>query len=201
MKGKLMLGVIVLVLALAVVPLSCSQTGLTGEGNQSASEPEGNESIRGMGGIMPIPDPEYSLRWGFYGYVFINVSEDIPEVIYADRGEDVNIPLLVHFVSFLPNFTKANITLDPHSPMSIHAYMPYNGKDGYFCINDLISYIPNGTVEIKANETLPITLVIHVPEDFPPGVQTISLGPNAGILMGEKVWGGPEGYIVVKTRD
>jgi len=113
----------------------------------------------------------------------------------------VNITVLVDLISFLPNFTQANIKIAPHDPTNAIHLEHYSGRDGYFCVNDLISYIPNGTVEIKANEILPITLVIHVPEDFPPGVQTISLGPNEGILMGEKVWGGPEGYIVVKTRD
>jgi len=205
MKRNLMLGIMVLLLALAVVPLSCGQTGLTGGGSGATSAPNATErepeGDGGIGAIMPVPDAEYSLKWGYYGYVFINVSEDTPEVIYADRGEDVNITVLVHLISFLPNFTQANIKIAPHDPTNAICLEPYNGRDGYFCVNDLISYIPNGTVEIKANETLPITLVIHVPEDFPPGLQTISVTPDLGILMGERIWGGGAAPIEVKTRD
>jgi len=172
MKRNLMLGIMVLLLALAVVPLSCGQTGLTGGGSGATSAPNATESEPegdgGIGAIMPVPDAEYSLKWGYYGYVFINVSEDTPEVIYADRGEDVNITVLVHLISFLPNFTQANIKIAPHDPTNAICLEPYNGRDGYFCVNDLISYIPNGTVEIRRTKLCPSRWSFMCPRIFLP---------------------------------
>jgi len=83
------------------------------------------------------------------------------------QGEEVSITILLHFVSHTSDLKEIKVNLDPNSGsgLTIEKGVP-NSNDTYN-INQLIRYEPNGTIRIKAGETIPVKLIIKVSEELP----------------------------------
>jgi len=165
MKGKLMLGVIVLVLALAVVPLSCSST-----------EEGGTSTPPGSGYIGPgSPAPPV----GEINITLANLTlfgPGHPLELYLKRGEEVNLSILVRFHSYTPEVKQVSLRIDPTNSSCGCRWENYYGildeegnEIGEGCLRseEVISYNMTGTVVIESGETLPLAMTVRIPEDLP----------------------------------
>lgn len=166
MRRKLILGIAILAVVAVLVPLSCS-------------EPESeSELITKMGSIpalthLEIRDPDIAPKYGVRGYLEILPAEP-PESLFLRRGEEANIPILLHFVSYTPELTEIEVNIDPkHSSLSItkpYSILDAEGKvikRAAIHVNEIVSYNPSGIVVIKADETLPVTMTVSVPANIP----------------------------------
>jgi hypothetical protein len=125
-----------------------------------------------------IRDPEIALQYGITGYLEIIHPSDPPSPLSVDRGGEINITILLHFVSYSPEVTEAQLNIDAN---------PKTGGtgiqgDGVF-FNDLVSYNPSGNITIKAGDTIPVTMSFHIPENFPSSIEALPLS-GMGIAMG-----------------
>ncbi|MFQ6075579.1 MAG: hypothetical protein ACE5Z5_05535 [Candidatus Bathyarchaeia archaeon] len=107
------------------------------------------------------------------GLVEVKPSLETPSSIRVRAGESVNITVLLHFISHTPNITEVKVRLDPISSEyrveQYYAVLDENGSivdRGKVEINDLINY-DTPEVIVRANETLPITMTLTIPKDFP----------------------------------
>lgn len=165
MKGKLILGVMVLVFALAVVPLACSNT-----------EEGGTPGEPGVGYVGPADGPGFDVSLdGELNITLANLSL-YPVEVYLKRGEEANIPILIHFNSCKPEVTELPLMIDPTNwRCGVHMEFPYiifddKGNEigrGSIWDEEIISYNVTGTVVIKSGETLPLMVTVRVPEDLP----------------------------------
>ena len=162
MRGKLIAGVVVLAVVALLVPLACSGP---------ESEPEWVDVP--LLGSTEIRDPEIALKYGVRGYLEILPAES-PESLSVSRGGEANITILLHFVSYTPELTEIEVSIDPeHSSPSItksYSILDAGGKvtgKGAVHVNNIVSYSPSGTVMIKAGETLPVTMTVSLPANIP----------------------------------
>ncbi|MBC7194122.1 MAG: hypothetical protein H5U37_00450 [Caldisericia bacterium] len=130
-------------------------------------------------------NPETSLRYGYKGYVEIGLLEDSPfkdvgdkKILYIKNGDEVSIPLSLHFVSHVKEIDKVEVILDTMeevmgerlTSVKYYGITDENGnviKRGEVLINELISYEPNCLV-LKNGETKDVIMKIKIPKDFPP---------------------------------
>ncbi|MGA8848350.1 MAG: hypothetical protein WB564_00780 [Dehalococcoidia bacterium] len=127
-----------------------------------------------------ICNPEIALQYGITGYLEIIHPSDSPMPLYVDRGGEINITILLHFVSYLPEVTEAQLNIDPN---------PKTGGvgiwEGGVFFNDLVSYNPSGNISVKDGETIPVTMSFRIPENFPSSIEALPLCAM-GIDMGIK---------------
>ena len=121
-------------------------------------------------GPTEIRNPEIALQYGVTGYLEITLPSDSPSSLSVDRGGEININILLHFVSYTPEVTEAQVTIDPKGPWGLK--IEY--RDVIF--NEFVSYNPSGNITIKAGETIPVIMTIRIPEDFPSYINSIPLG-------------------------
>jgi hypothetical protein len=119
---------------------------------------------------VEIRNPEIALQYGVRGYLEITYPSDSPSLLAVHRGGEINIDILLHFVSYSPEVTEAQVTIDPNSPWG-----PTIGQ-GDVIFNQLVTYNPSGNITIKAGETIPVIMTIRIPEDFPSYINSIPLG-------------------------
>jgi hypothetical protein len=119
---------------------------------------------------IEIRNPEIALKYGVAGYLEITYPSDSPSSLSVDRGGQTNIDILLHFVSYTPEVTEAQVNIDPMSPWGPRI------EEGDVIFNELVSYNLSGNVSIEAGETVPVTMSIRVPEDFPSTIEAIPLG-------------------------
>lgn len=136
---------------------------------------------------MEIRNPEIALKYGVPGYLEITHPSDSPSVLFVDKGGEIHIDILLHFVSHTPEVTEAQVNINPENPMG------YRIEQGDVIFNELVSYNPSGNITIKADETMPVIMTISVPEDLPWYIDKIPLGSmgidaDVGIIcdLGEK---------------
>ncbi len=168
MSEKFRLGIMISVFV-ALAALICAAV-LLGSSPQ-ANEPkiEKTESVVLLTG-MEIRNPEIALKYGVTGYLEITYPSNSPSLLSVDRGGEIDVNILLHFVSYTPEVTEAQVTIDPKGPWGLG--IEY--RDVKF--NEFVSYNPGGNISIKAGETLPVTMSIRVPEDFPSSIEGIPLG-------------------------
>jgi hypothetical protein len=127
-----------------------------------------------------IRDPEIALQYGITGYLEIIHPSDSPSPLSVDRGGEINITILLHFVSYTPEVTEAQLNIDPN---------PKAGGTGIWeggvFFNDLVSYNPSGNISIKDGETIPVTMSFRIPENFLSSTEALPLS-GMGIVMGIK---------------
>jgi hypothetical protein len=146
----------------------------------SSSEPK--FKVVGVPTLMysDILNPEYALQEGISGYLEIIHPSDSPSSLSVDRGGEINITILLHFVSYTPEVTEAQLNIDPN---------PKTGGEGIevggVFFNGIVSYNPSGNISIKAGETIPVTMSFRIPENFPSSIETLPLCAM-GIGMGIK---------------
>jgi hypothetical protein len=126
---------------------------------------------------LEIRNPEIATKYGITGYLEISSAPDTPSSLTI-IGNETSITFLLHFVSYLPNITETQVTLDPSSGLGLSIQQVYNG--GTININDLVSYSVGKTITIKSGEVVPVTLTIHKPANFPHGI-SFPAGP-VGIM-------------------
>jgi len=119
---------------------------------------------------MEIRDPKIALKYGVTGYLEITYPPDSPSLLSIDRGGEININILLHFVSYSPEVTEAQVNIDPKGPWGLK--IEY--RDVIF--NEFVSYNLSGNITIKAGETIPVIMTIRIPEDFPSYTNSIPLG-------------------------
>ena len=133
-------------------------------------------------------DPGVALKYGILGYVEISLPQDSPlrkeNQLPVKRGGEINIPLLLTFVSHTPELKEVGVVLDPtlrEGVVWVEKYYVVTDEKGNvvkrdrFIVNDYLSYNLK-RVLIKAGETLPVILTVHIPQDFPP-VSSFTLNP------------------------
>jgi len=122
--------------------------------------------------LMPsdIRNPEIALKYGVTGYLEITYPSDSPSPLSIDRGGEININILLHFVSYTPEVTEAQVNIDPKAPGGY--------KIEYLDVNfrEFVSYNPSGNITIKAGETIPVIMTIRIPENLTSDIEAIPLG-------------------------
>ena len=124
-----------------------------------------------------VCNPEIATQYGIIGYLDISSAPNTPDSLAMWEGE-VSVTFLLRFVSYLPNITETQVTLDPSSGLGLSIEQVYHG--GTINVNDLVSYNVSKIVTIKAGEVVPVALTIHKPSNFPYGV-SFPAGP-VGIM-------------------
>jgi hypothetical protein len=168
MGGKTRLGITISVFV-TLAALICAGVLLS-----TSSEP--NEStINEIRNIVlltdtEIRDPEIALQYGVTGYLEITYPSDSPSSLSVDRGGEINITILLHFVSYSPEVTEAQVDTDPQGPWGLRI------EQSGVTFNDFVSYNLSGNITIKAGETIPVIMTIRIPEDFPSYINSIPLG-------------------------
>lgn len=119
---------------------------------------------------IEIREPDIALKYGITGYMEITYPPDSPGFLSVDRGGQIDTGILLHFVSYTPEVTEAQVNIDPMSPWGLK--IEY--RDVIF--NEFVSYNPSGDITIKAGETIPVVMSIRIPEDFPSSIEAIPLG-------------------------
>jgi hypothetical protein len=168
---------IVILVFVALAALICAAVLLSS--SSEPNEPMINEPI---GTVFltdtEIRNPEIALKYGITGYLEIIHPSDSPSSLSVDRGGEINITILLHFVSYSPEVTEAQLNIDPN---------PKTGGEGIemggVFFNDLVSYNPSGNISIKAGETIPVTMSFRIPENFPSSIEALPLCAM-GIGMG-----------------
>lgn len=163
MREKFNLRIMILVFVVLAL-LVCAQLFVS-----SSSEPNEMIAISSLTGIE-IRNPEIALQYGITGYLEITYPSDSPISLSVDRGGEININILLHFVSYSPEVTEAQVTIDPSNPWG-----PTIGQ-GDVIYNEFVSYNPSGNISIEAGETIPVVMSIRIPEDFPSSIEAIPLG-------------------------
>jgi hypothetical protein len=118
-----------------------------------------------------IRNPEYALQQGIAGYLEITLPPDSPSLL-SDTGGEVNVNILLHFVSYTPEVTEAQVNIDPNSQFGF-------GENDLFW-DETVSYNLSGNISIKAGETIPVTMSICLVVNFQRSIAAIPLYP-AGI--------------------
>jgi len=158
--------ILVFVALLACAPLFVSSSPEPNEPNFEEMEIVGVPFLTGM----EIRNPEIALKYGVTGYLEITYPSDSPSLLFIDRGGEININILLHFVSYSPEVTEAQINIDP-----MHPWGPrIEYRDVIF--NEFVSYNPSGNITIKAGETIPVMMSIRIPANFPSDIEAIPLG-------------------------
>ena len=135
--------------------------------------PEGEMNIRSVGSKFLMPgqakDPEVAKEFGISGYVEVSLAE--PSLVQTvNKGEKVDIPILLHFVSYNDTLTDITVTLNPQNDSLLAAGQVYSILDekgeiigkGHINLNDLISYDVR-YVEIESGETKNVMMSVLLP--------------------------------------
>ena len=133
------------------------------------SEPESGGTIISLSGDE-IRNPEIALKYGVTGYFEITYPSDSPSTLFIDKGGEINIDILLRFVSHTSEVTEVQVNIDPNNPLGLRI------EQGDVIFNELVSYNPSGNITIKAGETVPVIMTIRIPEDLPWYIDKIPLG-------------------------
>jgi hypothetical protein len=166
MREKFNLRIIILVFAalLACAPLFASLSS------------GANETRMAKWGIIllmesDIRNPEYALQEGIAGYLEITLPPDSPSLL-SDIGGDINVNILLHFVSYTPEVTEAQVNIEQN------AWSGFGLNDVSW--NETVSYNLSGSIPIKTGETIPVTMTIRLVMNPQRSIASIPLLP-AGI--------------------
>ena len=135
----------------------------------SSLEPNEPGSIVTLSGD-DIRKPWIALKYGVTGYLEITYPSDSPSHLFIDKGGEIDINILLHFVSHTPEVTEVQVNMDPKNPLGLRI------EQGDVIFNELVSYNPSGNITIKAGETIPVIMTFRIPEDFPSYITSIPLG-------------------------
>jgi hypothetical protein len=167
MKEKFRLGIRILVFV-ALAALICA--GVLLSSWPGPNEPRINVNICTI--LLTdteIRNPEIALKYGITGYLDITYPSDSPSPLSVDRGGEININILLHFVSYTPEVTEAQVNIDPKGLGGLSIWQEGVNLRGFF------SYNLSGNVSIKAGETIPVMMSIRIPENCPSGIESIPL--------------------------
>jgi hypothetical protein len=176
----------------ALAVLICA--GVLLSSSSELNEPMINEPISTLFlTAMEIRNPEIALKYGITRYLDITLPSDSPSPLFVDRGGEINITILLHFVSYTPEFTEAQVNIDPRGPWGLSIVQDGVNLRGFF------SYNLSGNISIKAGETIPVMMSIRIPENCPSGIEAIPLcamGITTNFLILDEL-GGIENEVAV----
>jgi|GEM_PF-2380323 len=135
-----------------------------------------NETKMAKWGVILLSDSdirnrEYALQQGIAGYLEITYPSDSPSLL-SDIGGEVKVNILLHFVSYSPEVTEAQVNIDQN------AWFGFGVNDVSW--NETVSYNLSGSIPIKAGETIPVTMTIRLVMNPQRSIAAIPLDP-AGI--------------------
>jgi hypothetical protein len=168
MARKLVPGIVVLALTM-FASLSCS-------GQKAEVEAKGIPAIT----HFEIRNPDIAAEYGIRGYLEI-LPDGSSEELYISRGGEANTTILLHFVSYTPELSEIEVSIDPKDTLWIsvsYSILDAEGNiigKGVIDVNRLVSYSPSGRVVLKAGETLPVTMTIRVSADLPERISESSI--------------------------
>ena len=152
--------ILVLVASLACAPLFASLS----------SESESRGIAIPFLTSMEIRNPEIALQYGVKGYLEITYPSGSPTSLAVNRGGEININILLYFVSYTPEVTEAQVNINPRGPWGLTI------EQGDVIFNEFVSYNLSGDLVIKAGETVPVMMSVRVPENLPSDIEAIPLG-------------------------
>jgi hypothetical protein len=165
LKGLVAGMVVICLLNLAALIYAGVPLSLSPEPN----EPTTNEPIATVFlTATDIHNPEIALKNGITRYLDITLPSDSPSSLSVDRGGEINITILLHFVSYTPEVTEAQVNIDPNG------HLEGIVQDGVNLV-EFFSYNLSGNISIKAGETIPVMMSISIPENCPSGIEAIPL--------------------------
>jgi len=164
MRKKFRLGIMISVFV-ALATVACAML-FAGPTNPSRMEGTGIPALT----EVEIRDSETALKYGATGYLEITYPSDSPSLLSIDRGGEININILLHFVSHTPELTELQVNIDPKSRGGLSiSYRDVNFRE-------FVSYNPSGNITIKAGETIPVIMSIRIPENLSSYIEAIPLG-------------------------
>ena len=107
-------------------------------------------------------DPEYALSRGIKGYVNVSYVSEMPARIIVSPGKIINYTIRLELIPHVPEFTETEVVLDPEDLSEIGMWI----GGSYPLINDYVRYSPNGTILLKVDEPLNVTMILSFPEGF-----------------------------------
>jgi hypothetical protein len=132
-----------------------------------------NETKMAKWGVILLSDSdirnrEYALQQGIAGYLEITYPSDSPSLL-SDIGGEVKVNILLHFVSYSPEVTEAQVNIDQN------AWFGFGVNDVSW--NETVSYNLSGSIPIKAGETIPVTMTIRLVMNPQRSIAAIPLDP------------------------
>jgi hypothetical protein len=167
MREKFSSGIMISVFV-ALAALICAAVLLSASYEPNEPKMEKGENIILLMG-SDILNREYALQQGISGYLEITLPPDSPSLL-SDIGGEVNVNILLHFVSYSPEVTEAQVNIDQN------AWFGYGENDVYW--DETVSYNLSGTIPIKAGETIPVTMSIRLVVNFQRSIAAIPLHPE-----------------------
>jgi hypothetical protein len=119
---------------------------------------------------IEIRNPEIALQYGVKGYLEITYPSGSPTGLAVNRGGEININILLHFVSYTPEVTEAQVNINPRGPWGLTI------EQGDVNFNEFVSYNLSGDLVIKAGETVPVMMSVDIPENLSSSIEAIPLG-------------------------
>ena len=114
-----------------------------------------------------IRDPKTARKYNIQGYIKVKFAPETEKRLTVEKGKELNITIQLRFVSHNPNLTETEVTLNPKSRYGLKVGRYLGDNQGSVMINDLISYNPSGRVKLEAGQTLNVTMIIKIPQNFP----------------------------------
>jgi len=109
--------------------------------------------------IDDLLDPESALSHGFKGYVNVSYVSETPVRVIVSPGKVINYTIQLKLIPHVPEFTETEVALDPKHSSGYGA-----GWSNPPIFNAYIRYSPSGTLILKADEPLNVTMILSVPE-------------------------------------
>jgi hypothetical protein len=180
-RGRFKLGIViavsVLLISLVAVLFFAKWSPVSTEPQRLASSSLASNQSQ-PGPCIAIPfianleslDPTTALKYGITGYLEITYPSRSPKSLSVDRGGEINISILLHFVSYAPEtVTEAEVNINPSCDSGRRV------MQGDVILGKLVSYSAGGNITIQAGETVPVTMTLRIPEDFPESTARIFL--------------------------
>jgi hypothetical protein len=184
MKRKLMVGLVVLMVAVATPILCINLLGPPG-----VEDGVGEIEVHNICTVFltddDIRDPQIALQHGILGYVELTWVDALPPSAMRP-GETWTGGWLAHFVTHTCEVTEAELHIEPgEGAFRVGKY--YTREDGtevFLDYSRFLRYWPQGVFKIEADETMVIKVTLRVPADLPRSIQDFPLYPY-DIWLGE----------------
>jgi hypothetical protein len=118
----------------------------------------------GIGSWEPtdVLDPAKPISHEFKGYINVSYVSETPIRVIASPRKVINFTIQLELISHVPDFTETEVVLDPENSNQVGA----GWGDPVPIFNDYIRYSPNGTIFLRVDEPLNVTMILCVPDGF-----------------------------------
>jgi len=105
------------------------------------------------------------IRKAFDGHIEVYTTSEYQD-FKAKAGGSISIPLYFKFISSSKPSTI--IIIDPNSETALNCYVSLGPNKGSIRVNDYIDYNPKGTIVLKNDTIVQITMTIKIPNGLWP---------------------------------